>query len=108
MTSGSPRPSLFAWLRARRRRAAAIGLLAWLLLAQTALVVHRIDHGTAEHRASCALCIAADHAAAPTPEPLRPLVPEKPAPVAFDAVGSAPVVLTLAYRSRAPPDALRS
>ena len=100
--------SLFAWLRARKRRATAIGLLAGLLLAQTALVVHGIDHANAGHRVSCALCVAADHSPAPASEPLRPFVPQRPALVAFVAVESAPIVLILSYRSRAPPQHLQS
>ena len=109
MTLGSTRPwSVLAWLRARKRRAVAIGLLAWLLLAQTALVVHLIDHASAPHRASCALCIAADHSAPPISEPVHAVAPQTPAPVAFRAVESAQVVLVLAFRSRAPPDHLRS
>jgi len=100
--------SVLAWLRARKRRAVAIGLVAWLLLAQTALVVHLIDHASAPHRASCALCIAADHSAAPVAEPVHAFVPQTPAPVAFTATESAQVDLVLAFRSRAPPKHLLS
>jgi hypothetical protein len=77
-------------------------------LAQTALAVHRIDHASVGHRALCELCVFADHSAAPISEPVRAVVPQTPAPVAFRAVESAQVVLVLAFRSRAPPSHLRS
>ena len=50
-------------LRSRRHRAALLVLLGWLLLAQTLLAVHTVDHAKVENGAPCALCMAGDHLA---------------------------------------------
>ena len=92
-------------LRARRRRPALLALLAFLFLAQTLLVVHRIDHNRAEHSA-CALCVAADHSAAPPAAAVHALVFSPPEPVSFAVADSARPALIVAYRSRAPPSHL--
>jgi hypothetical protein len=92
-----------AALRSRRFRVPSLVLLALMLLAQTALIVHRIDHARAEHGAVCALCVAADQAAAPShvaPVALSPPVPDT-ATASVPTPAAARVVLP--YRSRAPP-----
>jgi hypothetical protein len=96
-------PSLLAALRLRRFRAASLVLLACILLAQTLLVVHRIDHARAEHGAVCALCVAADHQAAPSHHAAvatSPLLPDF-VPASIRALAAAPTLLS--YHSRAPP-----
>lgn len=92
-----------AALRSRRFRVPSLVLLAFILLAQTALIVHRIDHARAEHGAVCALCVAADQAAAPShvaPVALAPLVPDT---VTASMPTLAAALVVLPYRSRAPP-----
>jgi hypothetical protein len=100
---------LLAGFRAPRHRVAVLAVLAWLLVAQALLIVHRIDHASAGHDVACALCVAADHAAGPICEPVHAIAHTAPAPVAPSTVERAPAsVLLLSYRSRAPPDYLRS
>ncbi|HEY3516383.1 MAG TPA: hypothetical protein VGL98_05000, partial [Gammaproteobacteria bacterium] len=89
----------------RRRRPALLALLAFLLLAQTLLVVHRIGHNSAQHNA-CALCVAADHSAAMPAAAVHAPIPSVPEPVSFAAAKSARSVLIVSYRSRAPPSHL--
>jgi predicted acyltransferase len=101
-------PSLLAALRLRRFRAASLVLLAAVLLAQTALVVHRIDHARPEHGAVCALCVAADHQAAPSHHAAvatSPLLPDF-VPASIRPLAAAPALLS--YRSRAPPEHRRA
>jgi hypothetical protein len=92
-------------LHTRRKRPALLVLLAFLFLAQTLLVVHRIDHNKAEHNA-CALCVAADHPAAPPAAAVHALALSPPEPVAFAVARAASSALIVAYRSRAPPSHL--
>lgn len=92
-------------LGSRRRRPALLALLAFLLLAQTLLVVHRIDHNNAQHNA-CALCAAADHSAALPGAAAHALVPSVPEPVASVVAESTQPALIVSYRSRAPPSHL--
>ena len=94
-----------ASLEMRRRRPAFLALLAFLLLAQTLLVVHRVDHTNAQHNA-CALCVAADHSPAlpvTVVHALSHFAPERVSAVVAESAQSAPIV---SYRSRAPPSHL--
>jgi hypothetical protein len=79
-------------------------LLAWLLVAQTALVVHRIDHNAAEHNTVCAACVAADQSADAASAPLFVSIPQSPMPVATSVLESAGTPALVPYRSRAPPE----
>jgi hypothetical protein len=95
--------AFLAAIRSRRHRVASVVLLAFVLLAQAALIVHRIDHSRPEHGAACALCVAADHAPAPShhaPVALSPLVPDT---VSASIRPLATALVILSYRSRAPP-----
>jgi len=92
-------------LNSRRRRPALLALLAFLLLAQTLLVVHRVDHNNAQHN-TCALCVAADHSAALPSAAAHALVPSVPEPVSAVVAESARPALIVSYRSRAPPSHL--
>jgi len=92
-------------LKVRRRRPALLALLAFLLFAQTLLVVHRIDHNNAQHNA-CAVCVAADHSAALPSAAVHALVPTVPEAVSVVLAESAHPALTVSYRSRAPPSHL--
>jgi hypothetical protein len=96
---------LLARLRAARRGSASLVLLGWLLLAQTALVVHRIDHNATDHNTVCAACVAADQSAAAASPPLFASIPQAPMPVATSVAESAGTPTLVSYRSRAPPDA---
>ena len=79
-------------------------LLGWVLLAQTALVVHRIDHNAAGHNAVCATCVAADQSADASSAPLLINIPLAPTPVATSVAESAGTPALISYRSRAPPE----
>lgn len=92
-------------LNSRRRRPAWLALFALLLLAQTLLVVHRVDHNNAQHNA-CALCVAADHSAALPSAAVHALVPSVPELVSAVVAESAHPALIVSYRSRAPPSHL--
>ena len=92
-----------ARLRARRRGSASLVLLGWLLLAQTALVVHRIDHNAADHSAVCAACVAADQSADAGSAPVFISIPQAPTPLATSVAESAGTPALVSYRSRAPP-----
>jgi hypothetical protein len=96
--------TLLARLRARRSGSASLVLLGWLLVAQTALVVHRIDHNATEHNTLCAACIAADQSADVAAAPVIATVPQAPAPVASAVAASAGTPTPVSYRSRAPPE----
>jgi hypothetical protein len=96
--------TLLARLRAPRRGAASLMLLGWVLLAQTALVVHRIDHNATEHNTACAACIAADQSADAASPPLFVSLPQAPTPVTTSVTESAGTPTLVSYRSRAPPD----
>ncbi|HET8697174.1 MAG TPA: hypothetical protein VFO94_06800 [Gammaproteobacteria bacterium] len=101
--------SLLAGFRARRQRARVLVLLGWLLVAQSLLIVHRIDHASAGHEAACALCVAADHATGPVAEPIHAIAYSSAPPLAAQVVEhSTPSVFVPSYRSRAPPASLRS
>ncbi len=95
--------TLLARLRARRRRAANLALLGWLLVGQTALVIHRIDHNAASHNTLCAACVAADQSADVASAPVVATVPQAPTPVASAVVASAGTPTLVSYQSRAPP-----
>ena len=95
--------SFLAALRSRRVRVASLVLLACILLAQTLLVVHRIEHGRPEHGAVCALCVAADHAAAPSHQAAVAISPLVPDTVSASIPPLAAALVILPYHSRAPP-----
>jgi len=100
--------TLPAWLRAPRRGAASLALLGWVLVAQTALVVHRVDHNAADHNTVCAACVAADQSADAGTLQIHVVAPQAPAPVAAivrEPAGTRHVVF---YRSRAPPEHSRA
>ena len=96
--------NLLARLRAPHLGPASLMLLGWVLLAQTALVVHRIDHNAADHNAICAACVAADQSADAGSAPVLVSIPQTPTPVAASATESAGTPTLLSYRSRAPPE----
>ncbi len=79
-------------------------LLGWVLLAQTALVVHRIDHNAAEHNTVCAACVAADHSADAGSAPAFVSIRQGPTPVATSVTESAGTPTLVCYCSRAPPE----
>jgi len=92
-----------ATVRSRRYRAAKLVLLASIVLAQAALIVHRIDHSRAGHGVVCALCVAADHAPAPSHQAALAapsFAPDKPQ-ASIRALAAAPFIPS--YHSRAPP-----
>ena len=95
---------LLASLRARRRGSASLILLSWVRLAQTELVVHRIDHNAAEHNTVCAACVAADHSADTGSAPAFVSIRQAPTPVATSVTESAGMPTLVCYRSRAPPE----
>jgi hypothetical protein len=95
--------TLLARFRARRSSSASLVLLGWLFLAQTALVVHRIDHNAANHNELCAACVAADQSADVGTAPIVAAVPQAPTPVASAVAESAGMPTLISYRSRAPP-----
>jgi len=95
-------------LRSRRRRPALLVLLGWLLLAQTLLVVHTVDHAKVENGAPCVLCMAGDHLAGAAPSSVHHIPPPTPEAVASAVSGSIAVAFRAAYRSRAPPAHLHS
>ena len=95
--------SLLAGLRSRRRRVAGFVLLGWLLLAQTLLIAHRIDHSRAEHGVTCTLCVAADHSAAPSQQTVVTLPRVQPDSVVASVPQPTAALVVLPYRSRAPP-----
>jgi hypothetical protein len=97
------RLTLLARLRARRRGATNLVLLGWLLVAQTALVVHRIDHNAADHNTLCAACVAADQSADVGAAPVVATVPQDPTPVLSPVAESAGTPTLVSYQSRAPP-----
>jgi hypothetical protein len=94
---------LLARLRARRCGSASLMLLGWLLLAQTALVVHRIDHNAADHNTVCTACVAADQSADAGSAPVFVSIPQAPTPVATSVAEAAGTPRLVSYRSRAPP-----
>ncbi len=95
--------SFGAAVRQRRHRAALLALLAWLLLAQSLLIVHGIDHVKAERGAPCALCMASDHLAGGATPSTHYIPPQAPEVVASTVRGSVAVAFRAVYRSRAPP-----
>jgi len=84
-------------------RAVGLALLGWVLLTQTLLIVHRIDHNRVEHGVTCTLCVAADHSAAPSHAIVVALPVSQPESVATSAAQPATALATLPYQSRAPP-----
>ena len=100
--------SFAAALRSRRHRSALLVLLGWLLLAQTLLVVHTVQHATVEKGVSCALCVAGDHLAGASAPPVHQIPAPTPEVVASSVSGSVAVAFRAAYRSRAPPAYLQS
>ena len=97
---------LAASLRTRRRRPAVLALLAFLFLAQTLLVVHRIDHNNNAQHNACALCVAADHAATAPGAAVHAAAFSPPEHVSFAVADATRSALIVAYRSRAPPSYL--
>ena len=95
--------SLVKGVRSPRRRLAVLAVLAWIVAAQSLLVVHRIDHTSLGHHVSCALCIAADHQAGTAEHVDFALSSPLAARVATFIDASAGIDLRVAYRSRAPP-----
>src|SRR6185295_10208114 len=95
-------------MRSRRHRPALLVLLGWLLLAQSLLVVHTVQHATVEKGVSCALCVAGDHLAGASAPPVHQIPALTPEVVASAVSGSIAVAFRAAYRSRAPPSYLRS
>jgi len=95
--------TLLPRLRARRRGATSLLLLGLLFVAQTALVVHRIDHNAADHNTLCAACVAADQSAHVAAAPVVATVRQAPTPVASAVAESAGTPTLVSYRSRAPP-----
>jgi hypothetical protein len=107
MTAIAEQASRPTGVRSRRRRAAIVAAAAWLLLAQTLLAVHRIDHNAEQH-AACAVCVVADHAGGPIQEPIHAIAAPQTASVAVSVAESAPVLIVLSYYSRGPPQHLPS
>jgi hypothetical protein len=99
--------STLAALRARRMRPAFLALLAWVLVAQAALVVHRTEHNAAGHNTTCAACVAADQSADASPPPIFAPVSDPPAPILVALAESAGTAVLHSYRSRAPPTLFR-
>jgi len=93
--------------RSRRHALAVLVLLGWVLVAESLLVVHRIDHTSTGHGVSCALCLAADHHAATLDEPAEVVVPAGADPVVALVAESVTAVAFVPYQSRAPPPNLR-
>ncbi|MEO8464975.1 MAG: hypothetical protein ABI640_06510 [Gammaproteobacteria bacterium] len=100
--------SFAAALRTRRVRPALLVLFGWLLLAQTALAVHAVDHAKVENGVPCALCMAGDHLAGTPATSIHHIPPPTPEAVASTVSGSIAVAFRAAYRSRAPPAHLPS
>lgn len=94
-------------LRWRRHAPVVLALLGAVIVAQSALVVHRIDHASPAHGVSCALCQAADHHAATFEEPFALVVPVEPEPVVARVAEPTNPAFTTFYRARAPPRDLR-
>ena len=103
-SSRDPSSTFVTALRARRRRPAFLALLAAVLLAQAALVVHRIDHNAASHSTLCAACVAADQSADTGHTLVFASVPQAPTPILSSLGLSAGTPALLSYRSRAPPE----
>jgi hypothetical protein len=100
--------SFAKWARAPRHRCAVLALLGFIVLAQTALVVHQVEHDAVAHDTHCVLCLAAGHLTGPS------AAVQHYAPAAvFDERPSSDVVrpvfghVELPYLTRAPP-ALRN
>jgi hypothetical protein len=81
-----------------------LALLAAVLLAQAALVVHRIDHNAGSHSTLCAACVAADQSADTGHTLVFASVPQARTPVASTLGLSAGTPAFVSYRSRAPPE----
>jgi len=95
-------------LRSRRQRPALFVLLGWLLLAQSLLAVHQVNHTSVENGAPCVLCVASDHMAGASAPPVHHIPPPTPEAAASTVSGSVAVAFRAAYRSRAPPAYLQS
>ncbi len=98
--------SFAARWRSPKRRTAILVLFGWVLLAQTLLVVHRIDHNATEHGVACALCVAADHLAGGAQVQLHAI--DAPESLDVESTVGTPTtrLAVVAYRSRAPPPTL--
>lgn len=88
-----------------RRRQCGLGLLlAWLMLAQVATILHSSGHAGTPQRASCTLCIAVDHLSAPPLVEYRhELADNRSLPHVGDGPGLMPADLVFPYEGRAPP-----
>ena len=97
--------NLLARLRAPRRGPASLMLLGWVLLAQTALVVHRIDpqRGGSQHGLR-RLASRPISPRTPASAPVFVSIPQAPTPVIVSVTESAGTPTLLSYRSRAPPE----
>ncbi len=98
--------SFQARLRSPRRAFAVLAILGWVLVSQTLLVVHRIDHNATEHGVACSLCVAADHQLGAAAHTLPVLEPSKPDEATSTLAVTAPRTSAVPYRSRAPPSPL--
>jgi hypothetical protein len=97
------RLSLIDHLRvcAGRRRRLVLALFALLLIAQTALMAHSVEH--IGRNAECALCVAADHHGGPTEIVLPVLLAAVESPFQVPRFDAPTPVLQLAFQPRAPP-----
>jgi hypothetical protein len=90
-------------LRSHRHRLLTLAVFGWILLAQSLLVVHGIEHSNADGSATCALCAAAHHDAAMASVPQFTITHMRPEPLPVVPVVSRSVRVVPAYHSRAPP-----
>jgi hypothetical protein len=97
-------------LAAQRGRCtpALLLLLGWLLLAQTLLAIHTVDHAKAENGAPCALCVAGDHLAGAAANAIHDIAPATPHVVASARAATVTLPIRAVYRSRAPPSFLQT
>ena len=86
------------------RRTAIFAFLVWIVLGEVGAIVHRVNHETSpQHVGTCALCVAADHFAAPITEHAPLFIPFTPALEPADLARAHLAPVTHPYRSRAPP-----
>jgi hypothetical protein len=90
-------------LRSGKHSRGIVALLVCIVLGQSLLVIHRVDHASVGHQVSCALCLAADHQAGGVAQAQAPSLSRSFERVAFIDGPSTSVELALAYQSRAPP-----
>lgn len=79
-------------------------LLAGMLLAQFATILHTGDHDAGPQQATCTLCMATGHLSGPPLVEFRYEAPAVHAPVSLPEEHRSPLSdLVYSYRSRAPP-----